>query len=249
MSLTAVRWLITLKDGLIELLYPHVCWACGRFFPDIHARLCPTCEQLLAADPHPSCPRCAHSVGPNLDLTDGCVQCRERRFAYDHVLRMGPYDGLLREVILRLKNSRDDNLAEIIGTLWASRLAPRLQDINAQAVVPVPLHWTKRYWERGFNQSTVLARCLAKRLRIPCYPNCVRRLRRTPRQTEQATPENRRANVRGAFRIIGPNRIADKNVLLIDDVLTTGATAHEVARALRTHKPASITVAVLACGK
>ena len=110
MPLPALSWLTTLKDGVIALLYPHVCWVCGRFFPDIHARLCPTCEQTLAADPVPSCPRCSQSVGPNLDLTDGCVHCKGKRLAYDRVLRMGPYDGLLREVILRLKNSRDDNL-------------------------------------------------------------------------------------------------------------------------------------------
>lgn len=249
MALLGARWLSTFKDGLIELLYPHVCWACGQFFGDINARLCPSCEHFLATDPQPSCPRCAHAVGANLDVSDGCVLCKDTHFAFEGALRMGPYDGLLRQVILRLKNSRDENLAEIIGTLWANRLAPRLQQINAQVVVPVPLHWTKRYWERGFNQSTVLARCLAKRLGIPCLAKCVYRLRRTPRQSEQASSEARRANVRGAFKVSGANRIAGKNVLLVDDVLTTGATVHEVAKALRSQKPVSITVVVLACGR
>ena len=249
MPLAGTRWLSAFRDGLTELLYPHVCWACGRFFSDIQARLCPACAQLLAIDPQPVCPRCAHSVGPNLDLTDGCVLCRETAFAFDRALRMGPYDGLLRDVILRLKNSRDDNLAEVIGTLWADRLAPRLHGINAQVVVPVPLHWTKRYWERGFNQSAVLARCLARRLGIPWYAHSVRRLRRTPRQSDQETPAARQANVHGAFKLSGPNRVAGKNVLLVDDVLTTGATANEVAKALKRQKPASITVVVLACGR
>ena len=247
--LPALQWLSTLKDGLTQLLYPHVCWACGNFFPDIKARLCGTCEQLLTTDPHLSCPRCSSTVGPHMDLTDGCTRCRGTKFAYDRVLRLGPYEGLLREVILRLKNSRDENLADVIGTSWARHLAPRLLEMNPQVVVPVPLHWTKRYWERGFNQSEVIAGCLAKRLQIPCYPHCIRRLRRTPRQSQQTTPEERRVNVRGAFQVRRPYDIAGKNVLVVDDVLTTGATCNEVARALRTLKPASIVVVVLACGR
>jgi len=160
---------------------------------------------------------------------------------------MGPYEGLLRSVILRLKNSREENLAEVIGTVWSRTMLPRLQRLSPQAIVPVPLHWTRRYWERGFNQSEILAKCLAKSLHIPCYPRCVRRLRRTPRQTYQ-TGADRRGNVRGAFQIRPGYPLAGKHLLLVDDVLTTGATAHEVALALRQFKPAAITVVVLAHG-
>jgi ComF family protein len=127
-------------------------------------------------------------------------------------------------------------------------LAPRLRDIYPQAVVPVPLHWTRRYWERGFNQSEILARCLGKSLQIPCYPYCIRRLRRTPRQTYQATAAARRDNVRGAFQARSQYNLAGKAVLLVDDVLTTGATANEAARALQVLKPSRIVVAVLAHG-
>ena len=162
---------------------------------------------------------------------------------------MGPYQELLRDVILRLKNSRHETLAEIIGNLWAYHLAPRLRDLSPQVVVPVPLHWTRRYWERGFNQSEILARCLAKSLQIPCYPHCLRRLRRTPRQTQQETPAARYENVRGAFKARSRYSLTGKSVLLVDDVLTTGATANEAARALRVLKPARIMVVVLAHGK
>jgi ComF family protein len=155
----------------------------------------------------------------------------------------------LREVILRLKNSREENLAEIIGGVWARHMTLRLRELAPQAVVPVPLHWTRRYWERGFNQSEILARCLAKNLQIPCYPYCIRRLRRTPRQTYQTNAAARRANVRGAFQARSHYDLAGKTVLLVDDVLTTGATANEVARAMATLKPARIVVAVLAHGK
>jgi ComF family protein len=248
MAFPISRWLSGLKEGLINLLYPNTCWVCGRLNPESPARLCPSCEQLLTTDPHPTCPRCSISLGPHVAQADGCVHCREKTFAYDRALRLGAYEGLLREVIIRLKNSREETLAEIIGGVWARHLTPRLLELSPQAVVPVPLHWTRRYWERGFNQSEIMARCLGQSLQIPCYPYCIRRLRRTPRQTYQASAAARRDNVRGAFQARSRYNLAGKTVLLVDDVLTTGATANEAARALRALKPSRIVVVVLAHG-
>src|SRR5437588_1170997 len=197
MSFPLARWLSLVRDGLVQLLYPNTCWICGRLFPDCQARVCPGCENLLITDPFDSCPRCSGSIGPHALSSEGCIHCRDEALPYERAFRLGPYEGLLREVVLRLKNSREENLAEIIGGVWARHVTPRLRELAPQAVVPVPLHWTRRYWERGFNQSEVLARCLAKSLHIPCYPYRVRRLRRTPRQTYQASAAARRANVRG----------------------------------------------------
>lgn len=242
------RWLSILKTGLLELLYPNTCWVCGRFLADGQASVCVACEHLLTTDSAPTCRRCSSSIGPFVNDED-CARCRGQHFAFDAAIRLGPYEGLLREVILRLKNSREENLAEVIGTMWARHVAPRLSDLHAQVVVPVPLHWTRRYWERGFNQSEILARCLARHLQIPCYPHCVRRLRRTPRQTHQLTATARRDNVHGAFRARPQYNLTGQTVLLVDDVLTTGATANEAARALRILKPGRIVVVVLAHGK
>jgi ComF family protein len=248
MSRPPGRWLSVFRDGLIQLLYPSTCWVCGRLFPDNQACLCFTCEQQITTDQQSACPRCANPVGAHVPLADGCVRCRDERLAYDRALRLGPYEGLLREVIIRLKNSRDESLAEIIGGLLARHMRPRLRDLSPEAVVPVPLHWTRRYWERGFNQSEILARCLARSLQIPCFPHCIRRLRRTPRQTYQTNAAARRENVRGAFQARPGYDLAGKSVLLVDDVLTTGATANEAARALAPLKPARIVVVVLARG-
>jgi len=106
-----------------------------------------------------------------------------------------------------------------------------------------------RYWSRGYNQSEALARSLAKNLRIPCNPHCLRRSRRTPLQSLAATPVARRHNVRAAFEARRGTDIAGKVVLLVDDVLTTGATANEAAKAIRPFKPRHILVAVLAHGR
>jgi ComF family protein len=174
----------------------------------------------------------------------GCVRCRDESFAFDAVLRLGPYDGVLRDAVLRLKHHSGEGLAELLGKLWLDRDVQRFRDVGPAAVVPVPLHWWRR-WRRGYNQSAALARSIAAHLQIPCFPSQLRRLRNTPDQTLQS-PAGRRENVRGAFRARRRPQLKGSTVLLVDDVMTTGATAHEAARALRAAGAARVVVAALA---
>jgi ComF family protein len=159
-------------------------------------------------------------------------------------MRLGPYDGILRDAVLRLKNRTGEGLAELLGELWAARDAEQFRALAANAIVPVPLHWWRR-WRRGYNQSAALARGLAAHLKIPCFPTGLRRLRNTPDQTIQS-PSGRRDNVRGAFQVRRGLQIQGQTILLIDDVMTTGATAHEAARALRAAGAARVVAAALA---
>ena len=235
-----------LGDGLLQLLYPNVCWICQARQTELRDGVCPPCEQQLTADPHPSCPRCSSTVGPFVNLEDGCSNCRREHYAFDRAIRLGPYDGALRNTILRMKVPGAIDLAEVVGSLWARHATPRLQDQKPSLVIPVPLHWTRR-WRRGFNQSEILARALARALGIPCRPSWLRRSRRTAPQTRQS-PAQRRANVHNAIQARAGLDLSGQTVLLVDDVLTSGATVHEAARALRHAKPAHILVAVLAHG-
>ncbi len=242
-----------LGRGLLQLLYPKACWLCRDPLNEDVDAFCQRCAAALSKDGKATCPRCAATVGPFVSVDDGCAACRAESFAFDQVVRLGEYaasadsseeHALLRVAILRCKHVAEQGLAEQLGRLWAVHAAEVLRRLSADVVVPVPLHWWRR-WRRGYNQSEALAQALAEYLRVPCRPRWLRRIRATPMQTRQS-PAVRRQNVRGAFRIAARVRLDGQTVLLVDDVMTTGATAHEAARALRAANPARIIVAVLA---
>ncbi len=161
---------------------------------------------------------------------------------------MAPYEGLLRDTVLRIKNWHGEDLAEVIGALWARKLSERLAPLGMTMVIPVPLHW-KRHWRRGYNPSAIFARCLASELGATFAPNALKRIRATAQQTMQTSSTARRENVKDAFQMQANLDLLDQTIVLVDDVLTTGATANEAARALKPAKPNAIYVAVLAHGR
>jgi predicted amidophosphoribosyltransferase len=167
-----------LVEGFLQLLYPRICAACGRSLVGNQKHFCDDCRVALTTDPFASCPRCAGTVGPFAQVEGGCSRCRDLRYHFDQALRLGPYDGLLREMILRLKHGSGEELADLLGALWAEHAESRLHELGANIIIPVPLHWW-RYWTRGYNQSEALARALAGKLRLPCRPGWLRRIRNT----------------------------------------------------------------------
>jgi ComF family protein len=232
-------------QGLLHLFYPAACHVCEAPLPPDGGPFCPACREVLTTDRYPTCPRCAATVGPHAHVAGGCTRCRGVRFHFERVVRLGYYEGALRDVILRMKQARHEGLAELVGELWADRAGADLRALGAAAVVPVPLHWWRRL-RRGYNQSEAVARALAKRLGLPFRPRWLRRARNTPQQTAQQTPTARRENVRGAFAARRRTDLAGLTLLLVDDVMATGSTASEAARALRAAGAARVVVAVLA---
>ena len=231
-----------LGRGLLHLLYPACCHFCGSPLPAV-APFCASCQAAFLSDSTPSCPRCAASVGPFAVIDGRCVHCRDEALAFDAASRLGSYDGRLRDAVLRIKSHSGETLAELMGELWADHAALALRALAADVLVPVPLHWRRR-WRRGYNQSEALAHGLAAKLHLPCGPCGLRRICATPMQTSQ-TLAARRENVRGAFAAVHHPGAAGKTVLLVDDVMTTGATASEAARALKAAGARRVVVAVL----
>jgi ComF family protein len=159
---------------------------------------------------------------------------------------LGRYEGSLREAVLRAKNLAGESIAAALGGLLAERLRASLDDVPAShfdLVVPVPSYWWRRV-RRGTNEAAVLSQVVAERLRLPEASDLLVCRRNLRRQHELNTTERRR-NVRGAFRKSWGYDIDDARILLIDDVLTTGATANEIARVLRAAGAATVSVAVV----
>ena len=244
-SLAAVRLALRQTGvGLLRLVAPPLCPACG--VGGEKPGCCPRCAARFAHGAEARlCLRCAATLGPHLADVVGCLACRDRVFAFRGVVRLGRYDGALQEGCLRIKHERHRPLAAALGTLLAERRAAALRELAADLVVPIPLHWRRR-WRRGYNQADELARRLAAGLGISCAATGLRRIKATaPQSALSATA--RLTNVAGCFR--ASRRVAGRRVLLVDDILTTGATCHHAARALRAAGAAEVMVAVLARGE
>ena len=176
-----------------------------------------------------------------LDESGRCALCRLGLNGFDQVYSYGAYEGTLRTLIHLFKFEGVQPLAAKFGELLALVL-PREEHFDA--IVPTPLHWRRR-WQRGFNQSELLAREIARRWNAPVV-KAVRRKKATPPQAG-LTSAQRRDNVRGAFEPSAPKkRLEGMRVLLVDDVLTTGATASACARALKRAGAAHVSLLALA---
>jgi ComF family protein len=175
-----------------------------------------------------------------LDESGRCRLCRSGARGFDAAYCFGTYEGTLLELIHLFKYGRMKPLARTLSANLALAL-PR--DEKFDVVVPMPLHW-RRKWQRGFNQAELLARPTARRCGIP-VTNAVRRIRSTSAQAGLSNAQ-RRENVAGAFRIRNRRAIEGRRVLLIDDVMTTGATASACALALKRGGAASVTLLALA---
>lgn len=230
-------------QGLIDLLLPPRCLVCSRPPRLSRAPFCEACAEELFSDPRASCPRCAASVGP-FAVRDGlCSNCRPAPPPFDAALRLTLYQGAMRDAILRMKHASHEGLAELLGERWAARQPERFRALPIDEVVPVPLHWFRRL-RRGYNQAAAIARGLAGELDLPLRLDRLARVRLGPAQKEALTAAQRHDNVRGAFR--GRGRLTGRRFLLIDDVMTTGATLTAAAEALKHAGAARVTVAVLA---
>jgi ComF family protein len=236
-----------LTRGIAWLLFPNSCLLCEAPEPEatpLRHGFCSTCIASTVADAAPTCPRCAATLGPHTDVSRGCPACREHGFRFDAAFRLGPYAGTLQSAILRTKDAGGEGVAEMLGRLLAEERVTELRAAGIDVVTAVPLHWRSR-WKRGFNQAERIAEEIASDLGVEFRPGLLRRVKATP-QHAQPSATARWENIRGAFEASPRARVAGKTVLLVDDVMTTGATMSESARVLKDAGAAKVLAAVLA---
>jgi ComF family protein len=209
---------------LLHGLFPPSCYLCLDPGQPPAFELCRGCEGDLPLN-HPACPGCATAAA---EPGACCAACRARPRPFDAAFVPYRYEFPLVELIHRFKYRGQLSLSRILGTLLARRLGERGRG-RVDAILPVPLH-PAREARRGYNQARELAVFVADALRLPLHDGLARRIRNTEEQA--ALPAIvRAANVRGAFEV--RSSVPPLSVAIVDDVLTTGATVAELARALR----------------
>jgi ComF family protein len=248
-----------LGDALSCALLPASCTLCGSPLPQLSS--VPICEVCWTEFPLPSGDACAR-CGDSLHLPEDpvgisqanslCRACRMAPPPFVRAVAHGLYQGRMKAAIHALKYGRLHPAARGLGRMLAEAIAQLADEApNDLLVVPVPLHRSK-YRQRGFNQARALTESALKRLRrthpawqLTLASKTLMRLRATESQAG-LDPRERRINVRGAFTVSDPQAVAEKHVLLVDDILTTGATARAAAQALMRAGAASVWVATLA---
>ena len=230
--------------AFFTLFFPADCRICGSPLEEL-TRI-PLCRECLRS-PEPFLPEfyCVRCRTPfenafPLDAEGRCPLCRNGLRGFDAAYCFGSYEGVLREWIHLYKYGRVKTLVRPLGELLAAALPSGEQ---WDAVVPVPLHWRRR-WRRGFNQSDLLARFVAMRRNVPVIP-ALKRVRYTPTQTGLSNTA-RRKNVAAAFDTVRRRSVAGRRILLVDDVMTTGSTAAACAAALRRAGATNITLLTVA---
>lgn len=245
-----------LRYAATEVVFPSICASCSA---DLHhdesagagPAFCKACYQEFKLLAEPICRRCGgplplshasqhHNEKGTAPL--GCFRCGGKKLWFDEAIAAGLYEGLLRELILRMKNVPGESLSLAVGWLVWDRCHNRLSTLQPDVVVPIPLHWRRRLVHRT-NSAALLAEVLAGQLGAPLSENLLRRRRHTLRQFD-LTPAQRWENVRKAFSVRAGYHLRKAHVLLVDDILTTGATCSEAARALRAAGAERVTVVV-----
>lgn len=228
--------------GLLDLILPPRCLACGEQVADPRA-LCARCWSKLDFIAAPVCASCGLPLEHQSDPQARCAACLAKPPRYDRARAVFRYGDESRGMILSFKHADRTDAAVAFAT-WMARAGKELL-AEADVIAPVPLHYRRLVWRR-YNQAGLLALRLGETARKPVAIDLLKRLRATPSQAGLGARERKR-NVAGAI-LANPARLAavkGKRVLLIDDVLTTGATVSACARALRKAGAAGVDVLTL----
>jgi ComF family protein len=214
---TAARW-------ALDFALPPRCAGCGTIVGEVHS-FCADCWRQIEFLGDSGCSTCGLPL-QGTEITS-CGACLARPPRIARTRAAVAYDELSRGLAIRLKYGRKVAIARTM----ARYMAPLVAMGESPVLVPVPLH-RSRLWQRGFNQSALVAREISRRLGIAADPFLIRRIKRTP-PLKGMSPLQRRKAVAGAFKVPDRSAVEGRTIILVDDVLTTGSTAEACARTLK----------------
>ncbi len=236
-----------LVQGLTGLIFPSHCLLCRRRLKGLPetVNLCGSCQASITINRPPFCQRCSRPPDPR-DFSAPCPECRRSRYHFDRVVGITQYDETMKHLVHLFKYGQKTALRRDFARITAAYVRHYgISLLDHDLVAPVPLHPARRR-ERGYNQSDLLGQELARLFPVAYHPGLLRRVRHTPNQA-RLNGKERWTNIQGAFRIRHPQSVRDKSILLIDDLMTTGATLSEIAFCLKSagaRKVEALTLAV-----
>ena len=214
-----------------DVIFPPQCLGCSTIFESVKNRIfCPACAENVHHISGSICSVCGITFADSPAGNHLCGVCLEKRPWFSQARAVFSYEGVILNAIHQFKYKRDIASGEMMACFMADFSFPDIDFSEYSLIVPVPLH-IKRLRERGFNQSLILARHLGEKKDIPVNFSLLRRHKFTATQTGSNKTE-RKQNIKGAFEVSDSKIIASKNILLVDDVYTTGATVDECSKTL-----------------
>lgn len=220
--------LINLKNNFLEEIYPSniTCYNCNEELIKTNKyHLCKNCLDKINIIKN-CCKKCGEELN---EFTAYCLNCKETKRHFDKVYSVATFDNVAKDIVYKFKYGKNKYMSDCIIPF----LLDKVDEINLDEIdliVPVPLS-QERLRERGFNQAKILSDKLSKELNIKCE-DLLKRVKNTQTQTT-LTKLERKQNLINAFIVEDKQKIKNKNILVIDDIITTGATFDEVARILK----------------
>ncbi len=235
-----------LAQAVLDLVWPRTCEGCGRTVGTAPGHLCWDCRSGLPLIQSPFCAHCGDPVEGAITQAYRCAFCVERAPAFSQARSAVRFRGVVPTLLHRFKYGAATHLAVDLAGWMEACVRTEYSRVHFDAITFVPLY-PSRQRLRTYNQAGLLAESLGRRLGVPVAAGCLCRVRDTGSQT-RLTARARAANVRGAFLARHPDWIDGRRFLLVDDVMTTGATLAEAAGVLRAAGAASVHVMTVARG-
>jgi len=230
----------------IDLFYPPRCVLCDKILSGEEKHVCSECYNSLPLITGPHCIKCSRPIRTKNSKNQLCGFCRiQPNKNIKITVAASEYHGSMKRLIHLYKYERQQFLADLFARLIAEQTVKMNIVKDIDLLVPIPLHWTRKRW-RGFNQSKEICRGINSILNIPVSPeSAFQRIRKTTPQV-QLNAASRASNIQGAFRVRKTKYIKGKNIALVDDVYTSGATSTECSRTLKRAGAESVSLLIIA---